>query len=207
MGILFLIPLITYGVGNGLMMSVMEVPGHLSGVYGRRFQVLTGGMLMFANSVAVMFVGIVVFPVLARFNQKVALAYLSSRILEAVILVVGIVGLLSLVSVSEQYNRVTTPDATYFETLFTLGIRTHFYAYQLAMLALGTGSVMFCGLLYKNRLVPSFLSILGITGYILLMAGAFLELCGYGVGVLLSIPGGIFEVILGIWLITKGFSD
>ena len=201
LGILFLLPLITYGLGNGLVMSSVESAGHLSDVYNNRFQVMAGGILMFVNSVTVMFVGIIIYPLLARFNKTVALAYLGCRMLEAVVLAVGIVSLLSLIGIGEKYNNTVTPDVTHLETLFTLCTGIHFYAYQLAMLALGLGSVAFFRLLYKNMCVPPILSLLGITGYILLMVGALLELFGYGVGVMLSLPGGLFELIFGVWLI------
>jgi hypothetical protein len=37
------------------------------------------------------------------------------------------------------------------------------------------------------------------------MAGAIVEIFGVHIGVMLSIPGGLFELIVGLWLIFKGF--
>jgi hypothetical protein len=74
------------------------------------------------------------------------------------------------------------------------------------MIALGTGSVFFCLLLYRARLIPRWSAAWGMAGYAFLAIGAVLELFGLPVGVLLSLPGGLFELFLGLLLIVKGFS-
>ena len=51
------------------------------------------------------------------------------------------------------------------------------------------------------------MSVWGFTGYVIFISGTILELFGYNVGVILSIPGGLFEISLSIWLIVKGFSS
>jgi len=79
-------------------------------------------------------------------------------------------------------------------------------AYQFAMIVLGFGSVLFCGLLYQYSLIPKPLALWGIIGYFCLLAGAVLELLGYPYGLLFSIPGGLFELFLPFWLFLKGFN-
>ena len=80
-------------------------------------------------------------------------------------------------------------------------------AYQFAMLVLGVGSVPFCRALLRGRFVPGWLAVWGIVGYAVLAAGALLELVGLGVGLVLAIPGGLFEVTLGVTLLARGFSE
>lgn len=55
-----------------------------------------------------------------------------------------------------------------------------------------------------HGLVSRFLAAWGFAGYRVFLAGAVLEILGYPLGVLLAIPGGLFEVFLGIWLLVKG---
>jgi hypothetical protein len=78
-------------------------------------------------------------------------------------------------------------------------------AYQIGQMSLGLGAVFLCLLLFRTRLIPRFLSIWGLVGYAILMAGTIAEIFGIHIGVMLSIPGGVFEVGLGFWLIIKGF--
>lgn len=76
-------------------------------------------------------------------------------------------------------------------------------AYQAAMLGLGIGSIPFCLALRRQRLVPPGLALAGVVGYAALAAGAALEIAGIGVGVLLSVPGGLFELALGLTLLVR----
>jgi hypothetical protein len=56
-------------------------------------------------------------------------------------------------------------------------------------------------------IVPGWLAVWGIVGYAALAAGALLELVGVAVGLALSVPGGLFEVALGLILIARGFPE
>ncbi|WP_256237130.1 DUF4386 domain-containing protein [Bacillus sp. EB600] len=77
---------------------------------------------------------------------------------------------------------------------------------------LGINSMMYSYLFFKSKLVPRFISILGMTGATLVFMAALLEM--FGViqqvsvwGVILSLPVAANEMILAVWLIFKGFSE
>jgi hypothetical protein len=80
-------------------------------------------------------------------------------------------------------------------------------AFPLAMIALGTGSLLLCYVLYRYRLVPRALAVLGFLGYLALFASGWLEIAGESVAYALYIPGGLFEIAFPLWLIAKGFSE
>ena len=119
-------------------------------------------------------------------------------------MIIGLISLLSLLTISKEYGKGGAANAAYFETLAQLARAASFRAYQTAMVLLGLGSLGFCYLLYRQKLTPAFIALLGLAGYALLALGAVLELFGLPVGVLLSVPGGLFEVTLGVWLIVRG---
>jgi hypothetical protein len=84
---------------------------------------------------------------------------------------------------------------------------------SLVLLYLFTGAsgVIFAVLLYRSKLAPRPLAVLGLIGYPVLLAGAALAMFGatdvqQGTGMLAMLPGGLFELILPIWLLAKGFS-
>lgn len=143
-----------------------------------------GPALMLLNSVVVTAIGVLVFRLLRRPHLRTAAIYLSARLLEAGLLAVGVVLLVWMGSV--EGNDVT---------------------YQIAMFGLGVGSLPFCRALLRDQLVPGWLAVWGILGYVALAAGALLELVGLHVGLGLSIPGGLFEVALGLILIARGFPE
>ncbi len=191
-GALFLAAFVAYGAGSGLVTAVTETDTPLVSITSGHTQISIGVGLMLANSLVVLGIGILLLPTLLRRNRAVAWSYLATRVLEAGLLALGAVGFLSLKAQSTMHALATAQLA-------------NFYGYQTGMAVLGFGSLFFCALLYRRRLVPRWLAGWGLLGYTFLLAGALLELSGVPYGIPLSIPGGLFEVVFGIRLITKGF--
>ncbi|QYR19298.1 DUF4386 domain-containing protein [Paenibacillus sp. sptzw28] len=77
----------------------------------------------------------------------------------------------------------------------------------MAMIVLGLYSLLFCYLLYRSRLIPRLISVFGLIGYASLLTSALLELFGYSPGMLLFLPGALFEILMPVWLIVKGFNS
>ena len=202
-GAFFLIPLLAYGTGSHLISTHTNHPDP-SVIASSRPQLVAGALLILLNSVAVTTVAILLYPVLSRFRKRTGLWYLSARLAEAILLLVGLIFLLLLFTLSVGQTKTSLADPTCVDMLHQLAVEGNYWAYQLAMIVLGLGSIPFCHLLFKERLVPVPLSLLGLLGYALLAIGASLELFGYGIGIVLSIPGGLFELILGLWLMVIG---
>lgn len=66
---------------------------------------------------------------------------------------------------------------------------------------------MLCYTLYRAKLVPGWLAIWGLVGYATILVGMLSAVMGSGLGDLSSIPGGLWEVFVGVWLIVKGFNS
>lgn len=194
-GLLFLAAFLAYGMGttvaagfvSGLASSVD--PALLLANYGNTL--ISGVLLMFVNSVIVISIGILLFPSLSRASRTVSWIYLLTRILEALLLGLGAFAFLTVLT---QH----TPHA------IAAAQSGNFFAYQTGMIVLGLGSLFLCGLLYRHRMVPRLLAAWGFAGYALLLVGALLELRGIHYGIVLAIPGGIFELVFGVWLISRG---
>lgn len=200
-GALFLITTATYLTGNMLIETTLSSSDYLTTLSENTAQISLGAILMLVNCLGVVGIGVLMFPVLKQHSETIALGYVTTRIVEAVLLKVGIISLLLLIPIS------TMTDSSHLQTLSTLAIKGNFYAYQIAMLVLGIGSIMFCYLLYQAKLIPRLMSAWGLTGYTALMIGAGLELLGLKVGLYYSIPGGLFELALPIWLLIRGFQS
>jgi hypothetical protein len=183
-GVLFLAGFLAYGVGNVIATSIAGSadPG------GSEALLIAGVALMLVNSVIVIGIGVLMFPILRPHNEAIAGGYLGTRIFEGVGLAIGAVCLLVL----------TGPAA----------IDANFVAYNVAEVGLGIGSLFFCALLFRTGLVPRFLAVWGFVGYACFAAGSLLELFGVaGAGLVATIPGGLFELTFAIWLIARGFGS
>jgi hypothetical protein len=206
-GALFLTALVTYGVGNGLIESTIAAPDYLNNVSANEIQLIVGGLLELINSAAVVGIAVLLLPILKLHSKNVAFGYLGFRIIEAAILIVGVISALLLITISQEYVQAGAPDDSYFQTLGTLATEEYYLAYQTAVIFLGLGSLPFCYLLYQSKLVPRFLSVLGFIGYALLIIAMSLEIFGIdNLTMILGLPVFLFEIVFAIWLIVKGFS-
>ncbi|MDQ0756640.1 DUF4386 domain-containing protein [Arthrobacter sp. B3I4] len=180
-GTLFLAGFLTYGVGNAIATTSAGSADQSS----RGFLVL-GASLMLINSAVVICIGVLMRPILQPHNKAVALGYLATRVFEGLGLATGVGCLLLL----NGFAAVTG----------------NFIAYNIAMAGLGIGSLFFCALLFRSGLTPRFLAVWGFAGYAFFAAGSLLEISGLkGAGLVGAVPGGLFEVTFGIWLIIRGF--
>jgi hypothetical protein len=124
-----------------------------------------------------------------------------TRTAEAVLLALAPPGMLTLARQGAETSNATDSGV---QGLARTAVESGQSAYWLAMTALGR-SIFFCGALLRSALLPRLLAIWGIVGYAVLALGGVLELAGYGVGLVLSVPGGLFEVAAESFLVAKGF--
>lgn len=206
-GVLFLVATAAYILGNGLIASILNDPDYLIHVYPNKTQVIIGMLLEFINSAAVVGIAIMLFPIIRKHNETIALGYVAFRVIEAMILIVGAISPLLLITLSQEYIEAGAPDASYFQTIGALAIKGKYLAFQVAMIVLSLYSLLFCYLLYQSKLIPRLISIFGLIGYASLLTSALLEIFGYSPGIFLFLPGALFEIILPIWLIVKGFNS
>jgi len=166
---------------------------------------LLGGVLELIVGLACIGTAVALYPVVKRQNEGVALGFVGARVLEGAAIFAGVVSLLSVVTLRQAgvgADGLVTGQALVAQydwtTLFGQGTLPAFNA-----LLLGT-------LLYKSRLVPRVLPVLGLIGAPLLIAGVIGTMFGLwekvnvvsGIAVLL-IAG--WEFSLGVYLVVKGF--
>jgi len=205
-GISFLIGYISYGLGFGLLNNLINSPNALAAIFSAKNQVIFEAAIMMAVFAPVNIVlGIIMVPIFKPFNQTLAYGYLSSAIASTVLLIVGAVFLLLVIPLSDEFVRIGAGDIKSVELLFLLCKKANFYSYQIAMVVWGMGGLILSYLLFVSKLVPQWLSIWGLIGYVIFISGAFFAIFGYNIDVILDIPGGLFEIFLSFWLIIKGF--
>lgn len=205
-GMFFLTAIAAYSIGDGLIESVLDTSDYLINIPANQIQMSAGAILILINSAVVIGIGLLMFPILKKYNESIALGYVVFRLLESVILIVGLISLLSLIPLSQEYIKTQDVDILYLQELGKLAIDINYFAYQIAMIMLGIGSFLFCYLLYQSKLIPRLISVWGFIGYAGLLTGALLEIFNFNVGLFFSIPGGLFEIVLPIWLFVKGFN-
>ena len=180
-GLLFLVSTLTFMIGSKLIQSFLIDDTH------NKSQLILGVTLEMLCGFAVVGIGVLMFPILKMFNRRLALGYIIFRVIECTIIIVSGIYLLSLLRLMWKYEMIIF--------VFT-----------------ALGGLIFSYLLYLSKLIPRYLSGLGIIGYAILFFGVVLNMFGLinindGPGMLIYLPGGLFELFLPLWLFVKGFNS
>jgi hypothetical protein len=179
-------------------------PSFISGA-GSDTAVILGGILEIIVALAGIATAVVLFPVLRKQHDGAALGLVAARVLEAGTIFVGVAFLLSILSLRQAGAGTESSPTIY--ALITLYDRI----FQLGQGFIPAINDLLLGiLLYKSRLVPRFLSLLGIIGAIPLIAGFLALLFNFidrisPMAALSAVLVALFEFSLGIYLIVKGF--
>ena len=206
-GILYVIATAAALLSTALTGGALDAPDYLARVAAQSDQMIAAALLLIAGGMSVVLIAALLFPVLRRYGEGIALGYFGVRILEAVTLLVGVVSLLLLVSVSREYVRVGphAPAAAHLGSSGTLLQALNEWAFPLNPVVFGLGGLLLYFLLYRSRLVPRWLSVWGFAGVGMVFAFGLLRMYGGG-SVVLALPIGVQEMVLAGWLIAKGFS-
>ena len=209
-GVLFLLGYVGVFLGSACYAPVLDAPDYLSEVYPSRTKVITGMMIELVNDLAVLGIGVLLFPVLRKWGQSLALGYFAIRLLEATVLIVSKISLLSLIPLSQAYIAAGTPDMSYFQALGTVALAQREWATVIQVVAFILGALTLYGALYRSKLVPRFLSVWGLIAVVALAVANMLDIPdpaqGFEPAMLLFAPIFLSEILLAVWLIVKGFS-
>jgi hypothetical protein len=181
-------------------------PNYIVGL-GPDTPVIIGCILEIIVALAGVGTAVALYPVLKKQNEGVALGFVGSRILEGATIFAGIVCLLSVVTLRQSgvgANALVTGQAlvAVYDRTFLLG-----QSLMPAVNALLLGS-----LLYRSRLVPRVLPLLGLIGAPLLVAAQTAIMFGLlgrlsPLAAIAALPIALWEFSLGVWLIVKGFNS
>ena len=159
------------------------------------------------TALGVVFLGAVLFIVLKKKNEIIALVALGFFVIAAALLAVSRMEAFSLLRISQEYIVAGQPD--YLQMLGNLSVESmDFAGGTLHTLVFSIGAILFYYLFYKSRAVPRILSLWGLITVPLVLIGTLSKVLGYEVPffVYLSILYVPFECVIGIWILVKGIN-
>jgi hypothetical protein len=209
-GVLFIAATAASLVGSSFTQSILDAPDYLVKISANQSQVTLGVLFQFIAAVTSAGIAISLYPTLRRHNEGLALGSVSFRIIEGVFYIVGALGLLSLVSLSQEYVKAGAPAASDFQILGTLiQAGSHWASFGFAVISFCLGALMYYYVFFQSKLIPQWLSGWGLIAIALLLAMALFVMFGAqpsGTTLLLAIPIAVQEMVLAVWLIVKGFN-
>jgi hypothetical protein len=178
---------------------------------GADTQVLWGCFLDMVNALACVGTAVTLFPVVKRQNEATALGFVTTRVLEAAIIMIGVVSLLSVVTLRQELGGATGADAA---TLVTTGqalVAVRDWTFLLGPSLMAALNALLLGsLMYRSGLVPRIIPTMGLIGAPLLLAATIATLFGYNEQIsvwsgIATLPVAAWELSLGVYMVVKGF--
>jgi hypothetical protein len=155
---------------------------------------------------------VALFPILKRQNEALALGYVTARLVECTFIAIGIVSLLAVVTLRQDFTGAAGGDPGSFVTAGKSLVAIHDWTFLLGpgwVGVVGTGLIL-GWLMYRSGLVPRGMALLGLVAGPILLAGGTAALLGViepdsALKNLAAAPEFVWELSLGIYLMVKGF--
>jgi len=210
-GVLFITATVANILSDVFLGPILDPLDYLIKVSANENQVIIGALFKLIMAVACAGIAIWLYPVLKKQNEALALGYVGARLIEGVLYIVAVIGLLSLLTLSQEFVKAGAPDASHFQALGTLLLAASDWAFMLGITVFGLGALMLYYLLYQSKLIPRWLSVWGLIGAPLMLAGGLLGMFGSltetsVLGTFIFLPIAVNEMVLAVWLIVKGFN-
>jgi len=206
--------LIILGIIAGVLSVVPPVESEklLDEVLPNKNQVLTGAVFQFFLIPIYLGFALLLYPALKRYNSSLSIGFVGFRFMAATFQLIGIILLPLFLLLSQEYSATNPSDLAIYESLGNaLRLFRDLTNHLGVILATGLGNLLFYLILYRNGLIPRWLSLWGFLGNTIIMVAGFLILfqlievvsAEYG---LMSIPLVLQEIVLALWLVVKGLS-
>ncbi len=211
-GVLFITATVAPIISGVFLGSLSDISGgddsdYLTETSENEKQVIIGVFFYIIMAVAVASIAIVIYPILKKHNEALALGYVGARIAEGLLFIVNIITILTLLTLSQEFVKAGAPEASYYQILGTLLLAAGDWAYMLGFgLAFTLSALILNYLLYQTKLVPRWLSIWGLIGAVLIFAYYLLQPFSINLVEILFLPIATQEMVFAVWLIVKGFN-
>ena len=178
---------------------------------GQDTRVLWGCLLDAVNALTAVGSAVALYPVVKRQNQSMALGFVTSRMLEAAVVMIGVVSLLAVVTMRQDFAGSAGDAATLTVTANAL-VDVRNWTFLLGPGLMPAFNAILLGtLLYRSRLVPRFIPTVGLIGAPLLLAAMLATYFGAidqvsPISGILTLPVAAWELSVGLWMTFKGFT-
>ncbi len=209
-GLLFIIATVTAILTIAILGSTLETPLDANVVTENEYQIGLAVLFWIVLAASVTGIGVMMYPILKKHHEGLALGYIGFRITESICIIVSSISLLSILTISRDYISGSF-DAINYQSIGSLLLALQNWSFEIGTLIfLGLGGFFIYYPLYELRFVPRWLSGWGLIGAACVLLYGLLGLFGFTTdSMLLNIlaaPIAIQEMVFAVWLVFKGFN-
>jgi hypothetical protein len=206
-GVLFIIGTVAGILSLPVMGGILGDPDYLNLVAAHQSQVALGALLMLVMGLALAMVPAMMFPILKRQNESLAIGYVIFRgALETFTYIASAICWLLLIVVARQHAESGAAVASQFSSLGTLLLKAGDPIAAILSIVFSLGALMFYYMLYQARLIPRWISGFGIVAAVAYLAAGLSAMFGTPLEILMLLML-VQEMVMAVWLIVKGFNS
>lgn len=170
-------------------------------------QVIIGMLIELTYSLAVIGIIVTLHPILKKPQPVLSLGFFSLRFLEAIGVMIHSLFLLVLVSLSREFAAEAAPNSSYFQTAGNLLLAAREWVFLIGSgIVWSLSALILNTLLYREKLLPIWISGWGLAGAALSFAAYGLQFFNIHLSEISYLPIGVQEMVFAAWLIVKGFN-
>ncbi|WP_426562010.1 DUF4386 domain-containing protein [Angustibacter sp. McL0619] len=210
-GVLYLITFVASFPQLKLFAHLIDDPtGYISSA-GSNTPVLWGSWLEIVTAAAGIGTAVALYPVTRRISRTAAIGFVTSRVVESALILVGVVCVLSVVTLQGHFAGATGAQADAVGVTGEALVAMRQWTFLVGPGVIAGVNGLFLGYaMYKGRLVPRIIPTVGLIGAPLILMSASATIFGLwdqvsGAGALCALPIAAWEFSLGVWLTVKGF--
>lgn len=211
-GALFITATVASLLSTVFLGSTLAASNYLTSVSASQNQVIIAVIFELIAAGSAFGTAVMLFPILKRNTESLALGYVVLRLIENIFYIVGALSLLIILTVGQGYVAGAF-NASYYQPLGTLLLALRDWSIWMGTLIFfGLGSLTLNYLLYQSKLVPRSLSVWGLIGAALVLLYGLVGLFSLtpnmisSILTILALPIAVQEMVFAVWLIVKGFS-
>ena len=208
-GIFYLITFLTSIPAVFLLDPILHNVNFITGT-GSVSSILLGCLLDVCNAIACIGTAVAIYPIVQKQNVSLALGFITSRIFEAAVIMIGVVSLLAVVTLRQAHLNDTNVDLAALKLLGESLVELRNWTFLLGPgLVPAINGLLLGTLLYQSKLIPRIIPIMGLIGAPLLLASAIATMFGAidqvsAIAAVAGLPIAVWELALGTWLAFKG---
>jgi len=177
---------------------------------GHDNRVLFGSFLDFVNALAGVGSAVAIYPVIKRLNQSLALGFVLTRMVEAAVIMTGVVSLLAVVTLRQDFAG-TDAEGLGVVGSALVAVRDWTFLFGPGFMA-SFNALMFATVLYRSGWVPRWIPRLGLIGAPILFTVSTLAIFDVleqvsGPALVATLPIATWEFSIGVYMVVKGFRD
>lgn len=170
-----------------------------------------GSLLEILTAAAGVGTAVALYPITRRVSRTAAIGFVTSRVVEAALILVGVLGILTIVTLQHHFAGATGAQAQALGVTGESLVAMRQWTFLLGPgVMAGVNDLLLGYILYRSRLVPRVIAIIGLVGAPLILISDTVTIFGgwaqiSAAATLFALPVAVFELSVGVWLTVKGF--